>query len=776
MGEKIKNMFRGHKEKKKNQNGGFSYMLASFIIHKRGWIESVFVIGCLLSLLTMNFVNVNYDLTKYLPETAESAIGLDVMRDKFGYPGTARVMVKDVSLYEAKQYKDEIADIDGVDQVLWCDSTVNIYAGEDFIDESGIKDYYKDRNAVYDITFVEESDSTRTSTAIDEIKDLLGDKGCYVGMAVQNKSMTESMASEMSKILVVAVIMIFAVLSVTTTAWTEPILFLLVMGVAVLLNKGTNIFIGTVSFLTENVSIILQLATSMDYSIFLLDAFMNYRKQGMNEEDAIINAVQEAINSIFASSLTTVVGFLALVTMKFSIGFDLGLVLAKGIVFSLLTVVFFMPAMILKFAKLNEKTKHRSFMPDFHGLGKAIYRIRPIVFAVIVLVTPLAYTAQGLNDFLYGNDSMGASEGTQVYEDDQQITKIFGRSNMLLALYPNTSEVNERAMAKEIKDLSYVKNVTALADTLPEGIPEEFLPKSTVELLHKDGYCRMLIYTRTKTESAEAFKDSDAIQEIVKKYYPEGSYLVGETPSTQDIKSFIVKDYENVNVLSLAGVFLVVMMSFKSAVMPILVIIPIEVAIFINMAMPYFQGVEMVYMGYIIVSSIQLGATVDYSILLANNYLAKRKTLPKKKACVEAVAASCSSIFTSGSIITLAGYIVYMISSTTAIADLGHLIGRGGLFSLVLVLTVLPLLLTLFDNFIVGEKPAAALARRLHRRVKNQREKRRSGKNGDETEESTDEGGDPYEDDENEAAASRESEPELTDREEMEENGDETEK
>ena len=488
MGEKLKNALRGHKEKKKSQSGGFSYMLASFIIHKRAWIETVFVIGCLLSLLTMNFVNVNYDLTKYLPDTAESAIGLDVMRDKFGYPGTARVMVKDVSLYEAKQYKDEIAEIDGVDQVLWCDSSVNIYAGEDFINESDIKDYYKDRNAVFDITFVEESDSSRTSNAINEMKNLLGDKGCYVGMAVQNKSMTESMASEMSKILVVAVVMIFAVLSVTTTAWTEPILFLLVMGVAVLLNKGTNIFIGTVSFLTENVSIILQLATSMDYSIFLLDAFMNYRKQGMNEEDAIINAVQEAINSIFASSLTTVVGFLALVTMKFSIGFDLGLVLAKGIVFSLLTVVFFMPAMILKFAKLNEKTKHRSFMPDFHGLGKVIYRIRPIVFAVIVLVTPLAYTAQGLNDFLYGNDSMGASEGTQVYEDDQEITKIFGRSNMLLALYPNTSEVNERAMAKEIKDLPYVKSVTALADTLPEGIPEEFLPKSTVELLHKGGY------------------------------------------------------------------------------------------------------------------------------------------------------------------------------------------------------------------------------------------------------------------------------------------------
>ena len=164
MGEKLKNALRGHKEKKKSQSGGFSYMLASFIIHKRAWIETVFVIGCLLSLLTMNFVNVNYDLTKYLPDTAESAIGLDVMRDKFGYPGTARVMVKDVSLYEAKQYKDEIAEIDGVDQVLWCDSSVNIYAGEDFINESDIKDYYKDRNAVFDITFVEESDSAGLPT------------------------------------------------------------------------------------------------------------------------------------------------------------------------------------------------------------------------------------------------------------------------------------------------------------------------------------------------------------------------------------------------------------------------------------------------------------------------------------------------------------------------------------------------------------------------------------------------------------------------------------
>ena len=275
----------------------------------------MFIAGCIFCAVAMLFVNVNYDLTKYVPSTAQSSMGLDVMKKEFGYPGTARLMLKDVSLYEAKQYKDKIQAIDGVDQVLWCDTTVNIYAGEDFINMDDIKDYYKDRCAVMDITFDEESDSPKTEAAIDEMKAITGDKGCYVGMAVQNKSLIRELRmSEMNKILAVAVIMIFVVLCLATTAWTEPILFLLVMGVAVLLNQGTNIFIGTMSFLTDNVAMVLQLATSMDYSIFLLDAStMNWRDNGLSEEEAIVKAVEEAINSIFASSLTTVVGFLALV-------------------------------------------------------------------------------------------------------------------------------------------------------------------------------------------------------------------------------------------------------------------------------------------------------------------------------------------------------------------------------------------------------------------------------------------------------------------------------
>ena len=688
----------------------FAFRLARMIVKKQKWIVSLFVIGCLFSLIAMFFVNVNYDLTEYLPGDAESRIGLEVMEREFGYPGTARVMLKDVSIYEAKQIKDKLAKVPGVDQILWCDSQVNLYGPESFMDQEAIQDYYKDGCAVMDITFEEADGASETKRALEEMEEIVGDQGYFVGMAVQNRSLAETLESEMNRILVVAVLMILFVLCISTTAWSEPVLFLLVMGVAILLNRGTNIFIGTISFMTNNVAIILQLATSMDYSIFLLDAFSRERERGASDEAAIVTAIEEAINSIFASSLTTVVGFLALTSMKFTVGFDLGLVLAKGIVFSLITVVFFMPALILKFAKWNDKTRHRPFLPSFQRFARGVYRGRLLALGLMVLLVPFAYTAQGMNEFLYGNSSVGAAQGTKVYENDQEIIRVFGRSNLLMAVYPNTSPAAEREMTEEIEGLPYVKSVTSMANTLPEGIPEEFLPESLTGKLHTEDFCRMLIYIRTKEESDTAFQCSDELKRIVREYYPQESYLVGQTPSTQDIKETITSDNARVNFWSLLGVFLVVMASFRSLVIPVIVMIPIEVAIFYNMAVPYLMGDNLVYLGYIIVSSIQLGATVDYSILLTNNYMKARKTLEKKEACIEAVSRSCSSILTSGSIITMAGYIVHLISTTAAIGDLGHLIGRGGLFSMILVLTALPALLVLGDRFLLAHRKKALAA------------------------------------------------------------------
>ena len=306
-----------------------------------------------------------------------------------------------------------------------------------------------------------------------------------------------------------------------------------------------------------------------------------------------------------------------------------------------------------------------------------------------------------MNHFLYGNDAVGASEGTQVYDDEQLISAKFGRSNMMMALVPNTSAIDEMAFTDEVEALPYTKSVTSMAGTLPEGIPEEFLPESIIKQLHKSDYSRILIYVKSKGESALAYRCSDEIQAILKTHYPEGSYLVGATPSTQDIQTTITKDYKLVNVLSMLGVFLVVMFSFKSLIIPVVIMIPIEVAIFVNMAVPYIMGDTMIFMGYIIVSCIQLGATVDYAILTVNNYLECRKKAEKREAAVLALKMSLPAILTSGTILTTVGYILFKISSVAAIGDIGHLIGRGALISMLFVGALMPAFLVLFDHILM---------------------------------------------------------------------------
>lgn len=671
--------------------------LPEFIAKKNLLIEKVFIVAVIFCAICSPFVEVNYDLTEYLPDYVDSKAGLNLMEEKFGYPGTARIMIEDVTLYEAKQYKDRLEAVDGVDQILWCDTAIDVYTSSEFIDEKDIEDYYKDGSAVMDVTFVEGDSSKRTSEAIDKMREITGDKGYFVGMAVQSKSLAEKLAQEMKLILSLGVFFIFLILCITTTSWFEPVLFLSVMGVAIVLNKGTNIFLGTISFLTNNVVAVLQLAVSMDYSIFLLHAYTRYKNAGEDQETALTHAIGEALNSILASSLTTIVGFLVLTVMKFNIGFDLGLSLAKGVVFSLITVLFLMPALILRMSGLIDRFAHRSFLPDFTRLSRGICKIRLVVLVMVMILFLPMYQAQKRNSYLFGNSAVGAGEGTQVYEDDQKIIEVFGRSNMMMAIVPADSNVTEAQFTDRLEALPYIKSVRSLAGTLPQGVPEEFLPESITGLLHKNGYSRILLYTRTKEESPAAFQCADEIQTIMKEYYPQNAYLVGGTPSTQDIETVITKDYALVNILSMVGVFLVVMLTYKSLAIPFVVMIPIEVAVYFNMAVPYLAGEKVVFMGYVIVSCIQLGATVDYAILTTSNYIDARKTMDKHAAASFTLVRSIPAILTSGSILTIVGYVLYHISSISAIGDLGHLIGRGAWISVLLVLTLLPALLVLVD-------------------------------------------------------------------------------
>ena len=716
-------------EKKKHT----SHNLIDFIINKRNWIERIFAIAVILSAIAFCFVKVNYDLSKYLPDDAPSKAGLNVMEEEFGYPGTARVMVGEVSLYEAKLYKDRIADIDGVNMVSWADTATDVYQSNLFVNYDNIEDYYKDGYAVMDIIFDEGDSDPKTHDAIQEIEDITGDKGYLMGSAVQNKSLDETLTREIAIAMVMGVIMIAVILCLTTTSWFEPFLFLFIMGVAIIINMGTNIFLGEISFLTFSTAAILQLAIAMDYSVFLLHSFTRERHAGIEPVQAVANAVRSSVTSILSSGATTIVGFLVLMLMRFKIGFDMGLVLAKGIVISLLTVLLLMPALLLRWGDKIERTAHRSFMPSFEGLGKVVFKVRYGVLILVALLVVPAFTAQNMNQFRYGNGALGSSPGTKVYEDEQAINTRFGRSNLVLALIPNTNNVTERALTQELQDLKYVKSVTSLAGTLPEGVPEDFLPESLTSQLHTDHYSRMLIYLKTKDESTYAYQCTDEVRSIVESYYPEDSYLVGMTPSTQDIQSIITNDYNFVNVLSLLGVAFVILFTFHSAIIPIVVMIPIEVAIFFNMAMPYLTGDTMIYMGYIIVSCLQLGATVDYSILMTNNYLDARTNLPKKEAAIHAIAQSALSILTSGSILTIVGYGLYYISTVSAIADMGHLVGRGALLSLTLVLFLLPVLLVLSDQLVFNqmyrraqyEKLRAAKMRKVQLTLESKRRMRR---------------------------------------------------
>lgn len=686
------------------------------IIHKRKLIEKLFAILFVVNVLCIPFVGVNYDLTKYLPDDAPSAQALDIMEEEFTYPGMGRVMLEDVSLREAKAIKDRIAKVDGVDMVLWCDSTTNIYGSSEFIDYENIEDYYKDGDAYMDITFLESDSSERTHNAVHTIESILGEKGILAGSAASDTMLGPTINSEVARVMALAVVVIFLILLITTTSWFEPVLFLTIMGIAIIIGMGTNLFFGEISFMSNAVGAVLQLACSMDYSIFLLHSFTREKSSGIEPEQAMANALRQAVGSIGASGATTIVGFLALALMSFGIGPDMGFVLAKSIVCSLVTVLLLMPALILRFQGIITRTAHRPFMPSFRKMGEFAYKIRvPLTVIVLLLVIP-CYVGQGMADFTYGNEAITNSPGTSIHEYEQRMNEKFGQSNMMLALVPVGDNVTEKAMTQELNDLPYTRMVMGLADTLPSGIPEEFLPKSLTGQLHSKHWARVIINVRSAGESADAFSYAGEIRSIVQKHYPDQeTYVVGVTPATEDIRDIITADYNFVNILSLLGVALVVAITYKSLFLPLVVLIPIESAVFINTALPYIYGQRTMFLGFIIVSCVQLGATIDYSILMTGNYLDARAQGDKKEAAIRTVTQSALSILTSGVILAAAGYGLYFLTSIEAVGSLGRLIGRGALLSMFLVLFMLPACLMAFDRVIIKPDYATHKHARMNR-------------------------------------------------------------
>ena len=493
------------------------------IINHRKLIEKVFTILVVFSLICIPMVGINYDLTKYLPDSSPSAQALDIMEDEFTYPGMGRVMLHDVTLYEAKNIKDRIADVEGVDMVMWADMTANIYGSSEFIDYDDIDDYYHedDQSAYMDVIFEDKDSSSQTHKAVRQIEQIVGDRGLVAGSAVSDTNLGPTINKEVARVMVLAVIIIYIILTITTTSWFEPVMFLSVLGIAIIINMGSNIILGEISFLSNAVGAVLQLACSMDYSIFLLHSFTQERAQGIEPEQAMANAWRSAFSSIFASGMTTIVGFAAMCLMNFGIGPDMGVVLAKGITISLVTVLLLMPALILRFQDIVAKTQHRPFLPQqSRGMGNFAYRIRRPLFILVLLIIIPCYIAQGMANFTYGNEAVANSPGTPVYEAEQQMNAAYGKSNMMIALVPLDSSLTEKAMTDEIDDLPYVKYALSLSSVLPEGIPEDFLPENITSIMHSKNWARVIINVRSSGESDDAFKFADNIRGIVDQYYP----------------------------------------------------------------------------------------------------------------------------------------------------------------------------------------------------------------------------------------------------------------
>lgn len=672
--------------------------ISEHIVRKRRLILLLFGLLTLLSILLVPTVRVNYNMSKYLPEDMPTKEALMVMEEEFGLGGTAQVMLTEVSIVEAKEIKNRIADIKGVKSVTWLDDIADITQPLEILDAELVEEYYQENSALLLIEFTEDDYSLLTGSALEEIRQLAKDKVMLRGPAVTAKAMRETTSKEIIQIVAFVLPVFLLILILSTSSWFESVLFIAVIGISVIINMGTNFIFGEVSFMTQMSGAVLQFAIAMDYSIFLLHRFAEERASGAGVEEAMKRALYKSFTSISASALTTVAGFVALIFMRYQIGMDMGLVLAKGILLSLLSVLLLLPAMTIYSDRLIERTQHRSFMPSFQGFGRVAVKLRYIILALVMIIILPAFRGQAANHFLYGEASIALSEGTKQAQEEAQISAIFGPYNPMVLLVPSGNIAKEAALADKLQHLDTVDSIQALVTIADSAIAREMLPDELVERFETSNYSRFILFLNTEIEGEKAFQAVDQVDALVASYYGENYILVGSSASVRDIKTVVEEDFTRVNMISILAVGLILLFSFRSLLLPVILVFVIETSVWINMSVPYFMNSTLNFIGYMIVSSVQLGGTVDYAILLTTRYLDNRKTMVKREAASKAISDAGGSILTSAAILGSAGFILGGVSSIAGISELGILIGRGALLSLLLVLIMLPLFLVLFDQ------------------------------------------------------------------------------
>jgi predicted RND superfamily exporter protein len=668
---------------------------ANIIIEKRKTIIILFLILMLICGILLLFVDVNYNLVDYLPKNAQSTVALEIMKKEFAESiPNAGVMIKDVSLMEAMEYKQKLASIDGVDQVIWLDDMMDIKEPLSMGDPDTIEGFYKNGNALFSVTIARGMEKD----ASEAIWQLIGEENALAGEAPDLAGIRNEAETTVLKAFIILLPIIILILILSTTSWLEPLLFLAAIGAAIVINMGTNIFLGDVSFMTFSISPILQLACSLDYAVFLLHRFLDNRKKYADVEEAMRQSIKESMPTVAASAATTLFGFLALMFMSFGIGADLGLNLAKGIVLSFISVMIFLPALTLSITKWIDATQHREWMPGFKNIGRALSKISiPALILILLLMVP-AFLGQSRTEFLYGNDTLEAA--SRYGRDKIMIEEEFGTSTVMAVLVPRGDAAREQQLYEELMELDNVTGIVSYAGSVGTAIPPDFLDDDITKQFYSENYARLIVYTDTPAEGDLAFKTVESIHEKAEAVYGDGFYTLGESTNLYDMKELTEKDNVVVNLIAIAAIFLVLLVTFKSLILPFLLVLTIETGIWINLSIPYFTGTQINFLGYLVLSTIQLGATVDYAILLTNTYLSNRKHMPRREAMNRSLASAFKSILVSALTLSTAGFTLYMTSSNRYVADIGLLLGRGTLISLGMVVLFLPTLLTVFDKFI----------------------------------------------------------------------------
>ena len=665
----------------------------------------ILILGVLLiipSMIGMVKTRVNYDVLSYLPDSLETVSGQDIMVDEFGMGAFSMVIVENMDNKDVVALKEKLEKVDHVEKIIWYDSVADISLPTDMLPNE-LKEALFNGDATMMIALFDNTTSSEdTMQAVTDMRNMVKDQAFISGMSGIVTDIKNLVQAELPVYIVIAGILALIVLLITMESIVTPVLFLLCIGLAILYNMGTNIFLGQISYITQALTAVLQLGVTMDYSIFLLESYQANKVRFDNDKErAMAHAISNTFKSVVGSSVTTVAGFAALCFMTFALGRDLGIVMAKGVIIGVIVCITLRPSLILFFDKWIDKTTHRAIFPNFHKASAFITRHRVIPLLIFaVLFVPVFYGNNHVK--VYYNLDQGLPQDLDSAIANKKLEEKFNMNNMHILLLKNgLSSKEKNDMKNEIEKVDGVKWVLGMNSIVGANVPDDMVPNKYKDMLKSDNWELQFICSDYKTATDQVNAQIASINDIVKKYSKD-SMVIGEAPLTKDLQDVTDVDLATVNYLSIGAIFLIILLTFKSISLPVILVSVIEFAIFLNMSFPYYSGTELPFVASIVIGTIQLGATVDYAILMTTRYHKERVVNQKtKKEAVEiAHKTSMKSIIISGLSFFAVTFGVSAYSSIDMINAICTLLSRGAVISTISVILILPAMLYLFDKVI----------------------------------------------------------------------------